>query len=81
MACVFYPVAVLPAWLQPIALATPASHVFEGMRAVIGGGAFPISQIGWAFGLNLIYMGAAVLFFYRTFALVRERGLLAKTGE
>ena len=29
---VFYPVAVLPVVLQPIALALPSAHVFEGMR-------------------------------------------------
>ena len=29
---VYYPVAVLPAWLQPVALALPSAHVFEGMR-------------------------------------------------
>ena len=29
---VFYPVSVLPRAVQPIALALPASHVFEGMR-------------------------------------------------
>jgi ABC-2 type transport system permease protein len=81
LACVFYPVAVLPGWLQPVAYATPAAHIFEGMRAVIGQGAFPINPILAALGLNFLYMGAAVLFFYRTFALVRERGLLAKTGE
>ena len=32
---VFYPVAVLPGWLQPVALALPAAHVFEGMRAAL----------------------------------------------
>ena len=32
---VFYPVAVLPAALRPIALALPSAHVFEGMRAVL----------------------------------------------
>ena len=31
---VFYPVAVLPRVLQPIALALPSAHVFEGMRGV-----------------------------------------------
>jgi hypothetical protein len=34
-AAVFYPVSVLPAWLQPVALALPAAHVFEGMRAAL----------------------------------------------
>jgi ABC-2 type transport system permease protein len=32
---VFYPVSVLPGWLQPISLAIPATHVFEGMRAAL----------------------------------------------
>ena len=31
---VFYPVSVLPEMLQPIALALPSAHVFEGMRGV-----------------------------------------------
>ncbi|RYJ00930.1 MAG: ABC transporter permease, partial [Acetobacteraceae bacterium] len=30
ISAVFYPVAVLPGWLQPVALALPAAHVFEG---------------------------------------------------
>lgn len=81
LACVFYPVSVLPPWLQPVAYATPAAHIFEGMRMVISQGSFPISQVVWALGLNAIYMTASVIFFYNTFALVREKGLLAKTGE
>ncbi|MSP30399.1 MAG: ABC transporter permease, partial [Acetobacteraceae bacterium] len=32
---VFYPVAILPVWVQPIALALPSAHVFEGMRQVL----------------------------------------------
>ena len=31
LCCVFYPVSVLPDWLQPVALALPPTHVFEGM--------------------------------------------------
>lgn len=81
IACVFYPVAVLPVWLRPVALATPAAHVFEGMRAVIVGHAVPWAHLGWAFGLNAIYLAIALCFFYWTFGLVRDRGLLAKTGE
>ena len=37
IAAVFYPVSVLPGWLQPIALSFPASHIFEGMRASLSG--------------------------------------------
>src|SRR6516165_1607895 len=30
LCCVYYPVAVLPGWLQPLALALPPTYVFEG---------------------------------------------------
>jgi ABC-2 type transport system permease protein len=81
VACVFYPVSVLPGWLQPLALALPAAHVFEGMRAVIAGGALPWGHLAWAFALTALCFALAIGFFYNTFAIVRERGLLAKTGE
>src|SRR5256884_1630426 len=33
--CVYYPVSVLPEWLQWLAWALPPTYVFEGMRALI----------------------------------------------
>src|SRR4030081_542136 len=38
--CVYYPVSVLPEWLQWIAWALPPTYVFEGMRALILEGVF-----------------------------------------
>src|SRR6059036_1941539 len=35
LTCVYYPVAVLPAWLQVVALSLPPTYVFEGMRALL----------------------------------------------
>src|SRR5436305_2705597 len=35
LACVYYPVSVLPAWLQWIAWLLPPTYVFEGMRALV----------------------------------------------
>ena len=35
LACVYYPVAVLPHWLQYVAWALPPTYVFEGMRALL----------------------------------------------
>ena len=35
---VFYPVSVLPAWLQKIAYLLPSTYVFEGMRQVLATG-------------------------------------------
>src|SRR6202011_954056 len=35
LTCVYYPVAVLPGWLQVIAWALPPTYVFEGMRSLM----------------------------------------------
>ena len=35
LTCVYYPVAVLPDWLQYFAWALPPTYVFEGMRALV----------------------------------------------
>ncbi len=80
LSAVFYPVSILPAWLQPLAWAMPCSHVFEGMRDVMRGEAFSWAQFGWAAGLNVIYLLAAALFFRRMFDVAREKGLLSKLG-
>jgi ABC-2 type transport system permease protein len=32
LACVFYPLAVLPGWMQSLARLLPPSYIFEGMR-------------------------------------------------
>jgi ABC-2 type transport system permease protein len=81
VSAVFYPVSVLPPVLQGLAMFIPASHVFEGMRAVITGGGFPIENLLWALGLNLFYLFAALNFFFWMFGIVQKRGLLVRVGE
>ncbi len=81
ISAVFYPVSVLPKFLQKLALVIPASYVFEGMRAIIFGRTFPADKLLKAFALNAVYLGLALVFFFRMFKQVRARGLLAKMGE
>ncbi len=81
ISCVFYPMDVLPIWLKPVALANPAAHIFEGMRAVLGGGGNPSISLAWAVGLNGLLLVAAVGWFYRTFAYCKDQGLLVRIGE
>lgn len=78
---VFYPVAVLPAWLQPISLALPSAHVFEGMRAVVLDGTVRWDHLAWAVALNGCWMIAAGLLFARQFRQARLRGALLTIGE
>ncbi|MDH5641745.1 MAG: ABC transporter permease [Nitrospira sp.] len=81
ISCVFYPMEVLPDWLQLVAWANPAAHIFEGMRAVLGGGGVPNVSLAWAVGLNGLLLTAVIWWFYRTFAYCKDQGLLVRVGE
>ena len=78
---VFYPVAVLPVVLQPIALALPSAHVFEGMRGVLLNGEVRWDHLIAAFALNAVWLAGAALLFARQFRQARLRGALLSIGE
>ena len=80
LAAVFYPVSVLPAWLQPIAKALPCTPIFEGMRTVLAGQAAPWGQVQAAFILNLVWGSLAAWFFAANLRYVRKAGLLVKVA-
>lgn len=77
---VFYPISVLPAWLQPVAYWVPAAHVFEGMRQILQTGHLDPARMWCALGLNIVYMIGAGLVFRYLFQEARHRGYLAKYG-
>ena len=81
ISAVYYPVSIMPAWLQPVALAFPAAHVFEGMRGVMVDHVFQASSLEWAFGLNLAYLACAGVVFLLAFNDARQRGALLQLGE
>ena len=78
---VYYPVSVLPEWLQPVAGALPSSHVFEGMRSVLIDGVFRIDLLVNAVLLNILYLGIGTAVFMYAFHVARRRGLLLHIGE
>lgn len=80
LSAVFYPVHVLPRWLQPIALALPSTHVFEGMRSALASGRVSGSTLAAALGLNVVYLAAAALFFGWMLGRVRQKGYLSRLG-
>jgi ABC-2 type transport system permease protein len=81
ISCVFYPMEVLPKWLQMIAMANPAAHIFEGMRTVLSTGAPPIGNLAWAICLNGALLVGVIAWFYRTVAYCKDQGLLVRVGE
>ncbi len=81
LACVYYPMAALPVWLQPFAHILPASYIFEGLRAALSGQAPHWRQLGLACLLNTGWMLAAIAIFAGEFRRARRRGVLISIGE
>ena len=75
---VFYPVTVLPGWMQAIALILPPSYVFEGMRAVVAGRGVPWDRLAIGGVLALVYLVLACLFFFAVYRSVIRTGLIAR---
>ena len=78
---VYYPIGVLPSWLQAVANALPSAHVFEGMRALLLQGVFRWDHFWWAIGLNCVYLAAGVVLFGFAIRYAREHGMLLQMGE
>ncbi|MGC9268738.1 ABC transporter permease [Acidiphilium sp.] len=81
IACVFYPVSVLPSWLQPIAKALPAEHIFAGMRYILNFSQMNWSQFFWGLALNVFWMTVAIGIFALQFRAARTNGALISIGE
>ncbi len=71
---IFYPVTVLPAWMQAIAHLLPPTYVFEGMRSVLLGGTFSTTSliIGVLLAIAYVVLG------YTAFALAYRK--IARDG-
>ena len=78
---VYYPISVLPDWLQIIAAALPSSHVFEGMRALLIDETFRADLLVNAIALNVIWLAAGIGVFLYAVRLARDKGLILQMGE
>jgi ABC-2 type transport system permease protein len=81
LSCIYYPVTILPVWLQPFAWALPSTYVFEGMRAIMIEHNFRADYLVSAAGLDLVYLALGVTIFFIAFRDARRRGALLQMGE
>jgi ABC-2 type transport system permease protein len=81
LCCVYYPVATLPGWLQPVALALPPTYVFEGLRAIVLNGTFLHSYMLAALALNVAYFALGYAAFAYLLHSARVNGTLVQMGE
>jgi ABC-2 type transport system permease protein len=78
---VYYPVSILPAWLQRVAALLPSAHVFEGMRAAMFDHVFRLDHFLAAAALDVVYLAAGIGVFLYAFRQARHRGALLQMGE
>lgn len=81
LACVYYPVGVLPEWLQAVAWLLPPTYVFEGMRSLLSNQVFRADLMFQALGLNAVYFAVASMAFLKLLDSARRQGSLVQTGE
>jgi ABC-2 type transport system permease protein len=81
VSAVYYPVTVLPEWLQPVAWSLPSTYVFEGMRAILFTGQFSHALFFGALALNAVYLAVGAAIYFYAFHRARQRGALLHVGE
>jgi ABC-2 type transport system permease protein len=78
---VYYPISVLPHWLQVIAYALPTAYVFEGMRAIMAEKVVHWDLLAIAFALSVVYLVVGFQIFQWFFRQSRRAGTLLGQGE
>jgi len=81
VSAIYYPVTVLPDWLQTISWLLPTAPVFEGMRAILIDGTVRLDLLAHALAVDLAYLALGSFLFLYSFHVARKRGLLLQVGE
>jgi ABC-2 type transport system permease protein len=77
-AAVFYPVSILPWWMQVLSGVLPPSYVFQAMRAILSGGEISGYALLAATCLGAFYIFIACWFFTRVYRYAVRTGLIAR---
>ena len=81
LGCIYYPIEILPDWLQIIAKLLPLVHIFEEMRDVLIYDMVDYYQIIKAIIISFIYFVFGIVIFYLSYAGAKNRGTLINMGE
>ena len=81
LACVYYPVKVLPLWLQHVSWLLPPTYVFEGLRALLTDQVFRADLMLSALAINAVLLVASFAAFIALLNSARRHGSLLGGGE
>ena len=81
LGCIYYPIEILPEWLQIIAKLLPLVHIFEEMRNILIYDNINYFQIFKAIFISFIYFVIGIIIFYLSYNGAKNRGTLINMGE
>jgi ABC-2 type transport system permease protein len=81
LGCIYYPIEILPEWLQIIAKLLPLVHIFEEMRNILIYDTINYYQILKATLISLVYFILGIVVFYWSYIGAKNRGTLINMGE
>ena len=81
LGCIYYPIEILPDWLQIIAKLLPLVHIFEEMRNILMHDMINYFQIFKAILISILYFLIGILIFYWSYNGAKNRGTLINIGE
>ena len=81
LGCIYYPIEILPVWLQFIAKLLPLVHIFEEMRNILIYDSVNYLQILKAIFISFLYFIFGILIFYLSYEGAKNRGTLMNMGE
>ena len=81
LGCIYYPIEILPVWLQFIAKLLPLVHIFEEMRNILIYDSINYLQILKAVFISFLYFIFGILIFYLSYEGAKNRGTLLNMGE
>ena len=81
LGCIYYPIEILPEWLQIISKLLPLVHIFEEMRNILIYDSVNYIQILKAALISFVYFIFGVIIFYLSYEGAKNRGTLINMGE
>ena len=81
LGCIYYPIEILPYWLQIVAKLLPLVHIYEEVRNILIYDIISYYEILKATLISFIYFVLGVIIFYLSYRGAKVRGTLINMGE
>jgi ABC-2 type transport system permease protein len=81
LGCIYYPLEILPIWLQYVAKFLPLVYIFEEMRNILIYDIVNYYQILKAILISSVYFVVGIIIFYKSYTGAKDRGTLINIGE